>query len=51
LGHLRRGGAPTSFNRVLATRFGGQARRKPFDGLPPAADGQGPSATFGDAQA
>jgi phosphofructokinase-like protein len=25
LGHLQRGGAPTSFDRVLATRFGGQA--------------------------
>ena len=26
LGHLQRGGAPTSFDRVLATRFGGQGR-------------------------
>jgi 6-phosphofructokinase 1 len=25
LGHLQRGGAPTSFDRVLATRFGGEA--------------------------
>jgi 6-phosphofructokinase 1 len=25
LGHLQRGGAPTSFDRVLATRFGGSA--------------------------
>jgi phosphofructokinase-like protein len=25
LGHLQRGGAPTSFDRVLATRFGGKA--------------------------
>jgi 6-phosphofructokinase 1 len=25
LGHLQRGGAPTSFDRVLATRFGGTA--------------------------
>jgi phosphofructokinase-like protein len=25
LGHLQRGGAPSSFDRVLATRFGGQA--------------------------
>jgi len=25
LGHLQRGGAPTSFDRILATRFGGQA--------------------------
>jgi 6-phosphofructokinase 1 len=25
LGHLQRGGAPTSFDRVLATRFGGRA--------------------------
>ena len=24
-GHLERGGAPTSFDRVLATRFGGMA--------------------------
>ena len=24
-GHLQRGGAPTSFDRVLATRFGGKA--------------------------
>src|SRR5262245_18692951 len=34
LGHLQRGGAPTSFDRVLATRFGGKAvelvRRKEF---------------------
>jgi 6-phosphofructokinase len=25
LGHLPRGGAPTSFDRLLATRFGGKA--------------------------
>ena len=25
LGHLQRGDAPTSFDRVLATRFGGKA--------------------------
>ncbi|MDQ3487268.1 MAG: 6-phosphofructokinase, partial [Acidobacteriota bacterium] len=25
LGHLQRGGAPTSFDRVLATRFGARA--------------------------
>src|SRR5207237_7587897 len=25
VGHLQRGGAPTSFDRVLATRFGGKA--------------------------
>jgi 6-phosphofructokinase 1 len=25
LGHLQRGGAPTSFDRILATRFGGMA--------------------------
>jgi 6-phosphofructokinase 1 len=25
LGHLQRGGAPTSFDRTLATRFGGKA--------------------------
>ena len=25
LGHLQRGGAPTSFDRVLATRFGSKA--------------------------
>jgi len=25
LGHLQRGGSPTSFDRVLATRFGGKA--------------------------
>jgi len=35
LGHLQRGGAPTSFDRVLATRFGGKAveliRRGEFD--------------------
>jgi ATP-dependent phosphofructokinase / diphosphate-dependent phosphofructokinase len=35
LGHLQRGGAPTSFDRVLATRFGGMAvelvRRGEFD--------------------
>jgi 6-phosphofructokinase 1 len=34
LGHLQRGGAPTSFDRVLATRFGGKAvelvRRREF---------------------
>src|SRR6186997_2224590 len=35
LGHLQRGGAPTSFDRVLATRFGGKAveliKRGEFD--------------------
>jgi 6-phosphofructokinase 1 len=35
LGHLQRGGTPTSYDRVLATRFGGQAvecvRRGEFD--------------------
>ena len=35
LGHLQRGGAPTSFDRVLATRFGGKAvevlKRGDFD--------------------
>jgi 6-phosphofructokinase len=25
LGHLQRGGTPTSYDRVLATRFGGKA--------------------------
>ena len=25
LGHLQRGGSPTSFDRMLATRFGGRA--------------------------
>ena len=34
LGHLQRGGAPTSFDRVLATRFGGKvfelAQRRVF---------------------
>ena len=34
LGHLQRGGAPTSFDRMLATRFGGKAveliRRRQF---------------------
>jgi len=25
LGHLQRGGAPTSFDRILATRFGARA--------------------------
>ena len=25
LGHLQRGGAPTAFDRTLATRFGGKA--------------------------
>ena len=25
LGHLQRGGAPTGFDRMLATRFGGKA--------------------------
>ena len=25
LGHLQRGGSPTAFDRVLATRFGGKA--------------------------
>ncbi|MGE3177545.1 MAG: 6-phosphofructokinase, partial [Vicinamibacterales bacterium] len=34
LGHLQRGGAPTSFDRVLASRFGGKAvelvQRKQF---------------------
>jgi phosphofructokinase-like protein len=27
LGHLQRGGSPTAFDRVLATRFGGEAMR------------------------
>ena len=35
LGHLQRGGAPTSFDRVLATRFGAKAveliKRGEFD--------------------
>jgi 6-phosphofructokinase len=37
LGHLQRGGAPTSFDRVLATRFGGKAveliKQKQFDSM------------------
>jgi phosphofructokinase-like protein len=37
LGHLQRGGAPTSFDRVLATRFGGKAvelvRQGSFDSM------------------
>ena len=33
LGHLQRGGAPTSFDRVLATRFGGKAVELAKQGL------------------
>jgi phosphofructokinase-like protein len=32
LGHLQRGGAPTSFDRTLATRFGGKAVELIMDG-------------------
>ena len=32
LGHLQRGGAPTSFDRTLATRFGGKAVQMLLDG-------------------
>ncbi len=32
LGHLQRGGAPTSFDRTLATRFGGMAVQLLLDG-------------------
>jgi ATP-dependent phosphofructokinase / diphosphate-dependent phosphofructokinase len=32
LGHLQRGGAPTSFDRTLATRFGGKAVQLLLDG-------------------
>jgi len=32
LGHLQRGGAPTGFDRLLATRFGGAATRAVEDG-------------------
>jgi ATP-dependent phosphofructokinase / diphosphate-dependent phosphofructokinase len=32
LGHLQRGGAPTSFDRLLATRFGGRAVELVMDG-------------------
>jgi ATP-dependent phosphofructokinase / diphosphate-dependent phosphofructokinase len=32
LGHLQRGGAPTSFDRTLATRFGGMAVQLLIDG-------------------
>ncbi|HSC25966.1 MAG TPA: ATP-dependent 6-phosphofructokinase [Vicinamibacterales bacterium] len=32
LGHLQRGGAPTSFDRVLATRFGARAMELVLDG-------------------
>ena len=32
LGHLQRGGAPTSFDRTLATRFGGKAVELLMDG-------------------
>jgi phosphofructokinase-like protein len=32
LGHLQRGGAPTSFDRTLATRFGGKAVQLMLDG-------------------
>jgi 6-phosphofructokinase 1 len=32
LGHLQRGGEPTSFDRVLATRFGGKAVELILDG-------------------
>src|ERR1700704_1223126 len=33
LGHLQRGGAPTSFDRLLATRFGGKAVQLVTQGL------------------
>ena len=32
LGHLQRGGAPTSFDRVLATRFGARAMELLLEG-------------------
>ena len=32
LGHLQRGGAPTSYDRVLATRFGARAVELVLDG-------------------
>ena len=32
LGHLQRGGAPTAFDRTLATRFGGKAVELILDG-------------------
>lgn len=32
LGHLQRGGAPTSFDKTLATRFGGKAVELLMDG-------------------
>ena len=32
LGHIQRGGTPTAFDRVLATRFGVQAARAVADG-------------------
>jgi len=32
LGHLQRGGAPTSYDRVLATRFGVRAVELALDG-------------------
>ena len=32
LGHLQRGGAPTSFDRILATRFGARAVELVLDG-------------------
>ena len=32
LGHLQRGGAPTAFDRTLATRFGGKAVELIMDG-------------------
>ncbi|HMD45439.1 MAG TPA: ATP-dependent 6-phosphofructokinase [Acidimicrobiales bacterium] len=32
LGHIQRGGAPTAFDRVLATRFGAEAVRAVHDG-------------------
>jgi 6-phosphofructokinase 1 len=32
LGHLQRGGSPTAFDRVLATRFGTDAARLAYDG-------------------
>jgi len=32
LGHVQRGGTPTAFDRVLATRFGVEAVRSVHDG-------------------
>lgn len=32
LGHLQRGGQPTGYDRLLATRFGGEAVRAVADG-------------------